>query len=220
MGNLMNSEIYGNPTKTSHGFVFVNDLSKILNHKYEGFIDNISYSKYDQQKMAVDSGVPIEMSIRFSRKVKDEDKVSDFAKNILPGDIRKYNFDNNVFLIDRDSLNYQIERNNGHIILKSTIGGLPRYPTQIYEAVSYIFIFLVLLALFYYYDKRLQDGYIFGVFLILLFSARFLIEFLKQNQESFEDTMSLNMGQLLSIPFIIAGVALVILKWPKHKSKV
>jgi prolipoprotein diacylglyceryltransferase len=64
-------------------------------------------------------------------------------------------------------------------------------------------------------DKR-RDGFIFGVFLILLFSARFLIEYIKENQEVFEETMKLNMGQILSIPFILAGLALVIWKWPKR----
>jgi prolipoprotein diacylglyceryltransferase len=72
-----------------------------------------------------------------------------------------------------------------------------------------------LLLIFYAYEKRLRDGFIFGVFLVLLFMARFLIEFIKENQETFEDSMSLNMGQWLSIPFVIIGLALIILKWPK-----
>jgi len=74
---------------------------------------------------------------------------------------------------------------------------------------------LVLLFIFYVYEKRLRDGFIFGMFLFLVFAARFVIEFLKQNQESFEDAMSLNMGQLLSIPFVVVGLALIVLKWPK-----
>jgi len=56
------------------------------------------------------------------------------------------------------------------------------------------------------------------MFLILVFSARFIIEFLKQNQESFEDALTLNMGQILSIPFVIGGIVLIVLKWPKNES--
>ena len=109
----------------------------------------------------------------------------------------------------------QVEKKDKRLLLVAQIGGLPRHPSQIYEAASYLFIFLLLLYIFYAYNTRLRDGFIFGVFLFLVFIARFFIEFIKQNQESFEDTMSLNMGQVLSIPFVIAGLALIILKWPK-----
>jgi len=80
-----------------------------------------------------------------------------------------------------------------------------RHPTQLYEAFSY---FLVFLALVYIYEKteyKNKQGFMFGIFLIFAFAARFLIEFLKENQEAFEDGMVLNMGQILSIPFFLAG---------------
>jgi phosphatidylglycerol---prolipoprotein diacylglyceryl transferase len=94
---------------------------------------------------------------------------------------------------------------------------VPRHPTQIYEALSYFLIFVVL---FIYYRKRHQevrDGYIFGLSMILLFSARFLNEFLKNDQVAFEAGMKFNMGQLLSLPFIIAGVIMLI--WTKKKPR-
>jgi phosphatidylglycerol:prolipoprotein diacylglycerol transferase len=95
---------------------------------------------------------------------------------------------------------------------------VPRHPTQLYEAFSYILIFL---ALFLFYRKRytkVRDGFIFGVFMILLFSARFLIEFVKNDQVAFEAGMQFNMGQLLSLPFILAGVAMILWtkKHPRH----
>ncbi|MEX2369445.1 MAG: prolipoprotein diacylglyceryl transferase [Bacteroidales bacterium] len=86
---------------------------------------------------------------------------------------------------------------------------LPSHPTQIYEALSYIFIFVIL---FIYYRKKkdeIRDGLIFGIFLILLFAARFFIEFIKNDQVSFEAGMLFNMGQWLSLPFILIGVALI-----------
>ena len=66
----------------------------------------------------------------------------------------------------------------------------------------------------------MRDGFMFGVFMIALFSARFLIEFVKNDQVAFEAGLSFNMGQLLSLPFIIAGIAMIIWtkKNPKHFS--
>jgi|SRR3989339_95715 len=84
---------------------------------------------------------------------------------------------------------------------------VPKHPTQIYEALSYLFIFVLLYWIFMKEYKKDRHGFIFGVFLILLFSARFFIEFLKEDQVDFEASMSLNMGQWLSIPFVLAGFA-------------
>jgi prolipoprotein diacylglyceryl transferase len=89
---------------------------------------------------------------------------------------------------------------------------LPRHPTQIYEGLSYLCIFFFLLWYYYHKDGKPRPGFLFGFFLLVLFTARFLIEFLKMSQVDFEKTMPLNMGQLLSIPFIIAGILLLVRK--------
>ena len=91
------------------------------------------------------------------------------------------------------------------------------HPTQLYEAFSYLLIFALL---FIFYRKRylkVRDGFIFGVFMILLFTARFLIEFVKNDQVAFESGMALNMGQWLSLPFIAAGMAMII--WTRMKPR-
>lgn len=87
---------------------------------------------------------------------------------------------------------------------------LPRHPSQLYEALAYLVVFLLLYKL--YPLKRQKNGYLFGLFLILVFAARFLIEFTKENQVPFEQSLSLNMGQLLSIPFILTGGYLIMRK--------
>jgi len=88
---------------------------------------------------------------------------------------------------------------------------LAKHPTQIYEALCYLATFILLHNL-YYKDDVLKNrpGFLFGVFLTCIFGFRFLIEFIKENQEPFEETMSLNMGQVLSIPFILAGIILIV----------
>lgn len=86
----------------------------------------------------------------------------------------------------------------------------PKHPTQLYEAFSYLILGFVLL---WFYAKKLDKvhrGFFFGLFLIGCFGMRFIIEFIKEPQVAFEQNMALDMGQILSIPFILAGVALLV----------
>ncbi|MEA3445901.1 MAG: prolipoprotein diacylglyceryl transferase, partial [Bacteroidota bacterium] len=96
------------------------------------------------------------------------------------------------------------------VIFRYGEDALARHPTQIYEALTYLVLFIVLIFLFFKTEARQKTGLIFGIFLIILFSGRFFIEFIKENQEIFEDDMMLNMGQWLSIPFVIFGIGLII----------
>lgn len=98
-------------------------------------------------------------------------------------------------------------------------GALPQYtitshPTQIYESLSYLILFGVLMFMYWKRDAGDKRGLLFGTFLLWVFGSRFAIEFLKLPQEAFEIEMMeriwINMGQLLSIPFIIAGIYFVI----------
>jgi len=87
---------------------------------------------------------------------------------------------------------------------------IAKHPTMIYETLCYLITF-GLMMYFYYKKKGMKDrtGFLTGVFFIGMFFSRFMIEFVKENQEAFENGMALNMGQLLSIPFIIAGIYLI-----------
>lgn len=98
------------------------------------------------------------------------------------------------------------------------VDNIPRHPTQLYESLAYLTIFIILFFIYKNKYKKLNDGFIFGVFLILLFTFRFFIEFFKENQSGFEQGMAFNMGQLLSVPFIILGVILVVRSLKKNKS--
>jgi prolipoprotein diacylglyceryl transferase len=83
---------------------------------------------------------------------------------------------------------------------------VPKHPTQIYEALAYLAVFILLYKL--YWSKKGQhiQGMLVSLFCILIFGARFFIEFLKEDQVAFEATMKINMGQLLSIPIILMGI--------------
>jgi prolipoprotein diacylglyceryl transferase len=96
---------------------------------------------------------------------------------------------------------------------------ISRHPTQLYEAFAYLAVTILLYVL---YQKKYSEykGLLFGLFLILMFTARFVLEYFKENQVAFENEMALNMGQILSIPFMIVGLGLVIwsLRKPKEES--
>ncbi len=107
---------------------------------------------------------------------------------------------------------------NFGVIFKAAGETLPRHPTQLYEAFSYLALFFVMWHLYWKTDKKQQTGFLFGLFMVVLWSLRFFIEFLKEAQvESREDWVlnSLNTGQVLSIPLILIGLWLMFRKVSK-----
>jgi prolipoprotein diacylglyceryl transferase len=121
------------------------------------------------------------------------------------------------FVRDRSRVNFY-DPNTGELLGKH----LPCHPTQLYEGLTYLLIFFFLIWILRKFGPRLKEGIIFGWFLILVFTARFLIEYLKYEQSEFEINMisnlHMNMGQLLSIPFILGGVSLLL--WSNRKGRV
>ena len=103
-----------------------------------------------------------------------------------------------------------VENLGGWLHGQAPIFTLPSHPTQIYEALAYLALFGLLMWMYWKKNMQCRPGLIFGVFLTWLFSARFLIEFVKNDQVIEEANMVINIGQQLSIPFIIAGIALII----------
>ena len=96
---------------------------------------------------------------------------------------------------------------------------LPRHPAQLYEAIAYLILFFIMIYLYKNYSKKLHRGFFFGLCLTYIFTFRFFIEFLKENQEDFENSMMFNMGQWLSVPFIIIGVYFMFF-YDKKKKKI
>ena len=85
-----------------------------------------------------------------------------------------------------------------------------KHPTQLYESISYIFVFAALYYMYWKTDAREKQGYLLGMFLVMLWSVRFVVEFLKESQGGFEsDLGTFSTGQWLSIPFIIIGFLLI-----------
>jgi len=99
------------------------------------------------------------------------------------------------------------------------VDNLPRHPSQLYEAVCYLLTFVLLIYLYKTKRPLLRNGFFLGLSMSLIFIARFFIEFLKERQVSFEEQMTLDMGQILSIPFILVGIGFVVYGLRKTKNE-
>lgn len=93
----------------------------------------------------------------------------------------------------------------------------PKHPTQLYEALSYLLLGIFLLWLYVKKLDKVYRGTFIGIFFIVCFGMRFIIEFIKEPQVEFEETMLLDMGQILSIPFIILGIGFLVYAWKKKQ---
>lgn len=91
----------------------------------------------------------------------------------------------------------------------TNVDTIPRHPAQLYESIFCLFLFIIMFSIWKVKAKKLHAGFPLGIFLILLFSFRFIIEYFKIGQEPFESDLIINMGQILSIPFILAGMLLI-----------
>ncbi len=95
-------------------------------------------------------------------------------------------------------------------VVFSRVDAVPRHPAQLYEALSYLLIFVLLLFLYRRKGSALPSGLLTGTFLVTVFGARFFIEFLKERHAAFEAGLPLSMGQLLSVPVVMVGFGLII----------
>lgn len=95
-------------------------------------------------------------------------------------------------------------------VIFERVDNLPRHPSQLYEAISYFIILAIMIILYLKMRDKLKNGILFGLATVLFFIARFLIEFLKEDQVGFEKGMTFNMGQLLSLPYIAVGIGFII----------
>lgn len=102
-------------------------------------------------------------------------------------------------------------------IIFERVDSIPRHPAQLYEAICYFIIFGLMMFLYKTQREKLKNGFLFGLVLFLIFTSRFFIELVKENQVGFEDGMTFNMGQLLSLPYILVGIGFMIYGLNKTK---
>lgn len=206
-GNFFNSEIIGLPTDRAVGVVFANPLSEALGNKtYDAqeIIESVSYRKNDSLENRPNGRVPVSVYVFFKQGIQEAEArnmIELTAQGLLSK--RLYEF----FDEGSGPLQYQIApQENGNLAARISTYGIARHPAQLYESVSCVLLFILLFLIWIRYQKNLPSGRLFGIFLIVCFGLRFVYEYLKENQVSFEDELPLNMGQILSIPLVLAGI--------------
>lgn len=215
-GNFFNSEIIGLPTDKTYGVVFVNKLTESLQDRRvdrEGIVESVAYKHNDSLPKGSNGRVPINIYI-FFKKGTSEAQANNFsnftARNIMSNSLYEY-FDASG---ENTHINVMAEEGDTFAARISTFG-ISRHPAQLYESIACVVLFVFLMWLWSLQKVELPSGRLLGIFLIWCFGLRFVFEYLKENQESFEDSMLLNMGQILSIPLVIAGVVILLLSYRK-----
>ncbi|MCS6796462.1 MAG: prolipoprotein diacylglyceryl transferase [Raineya sp.] len=228
LGNLMNSEIIGKPANVPFAFVFANRwLDNALETYEESY--QIGYKRnYTEKTSFKDStlnGVrlePLLIHTYFDADKTSAQEAKQFLQMNIPVIVTN-NKDVAEHLVLSPNPKFQAVENEKEIEVTWQAYGIPRHPSQLYESISSLILFVFLLILYYRYKQKTPEGLIFGLFLIILFSLRFLYEFLKENQvegeNAIQQAIQMNLGQLLSIPFVVVGVWLLVkLKTSKLKA--
>jgi prolipoprotein diacylglyceryl transferase len=208
-GNFVNSEIIGMPTGTGRGVVFARDVIDLFESDRNIGKASVSYSS--KRSAPGSKGNPVDLIIDFQKGIESESAINTYLqsqiKQVL---VNSISVNMHIKEPPDTPLDYELTRNkNGNYEARIHTFGIPRHPAQLYEAISCLFLFILIFFIWQKGWKKLAEGRIFGIFLIILFSLRFSYEFLKENQVEFENNMALNMGQWLSIPLILLGIYLL-----------
>jgi phosphatidylglycerol:prolipoprotein diacylglycerol transferase len=102
-------------------------------------------------------------------------------------------------------------------IIFARYDNVPRHPVQIYESLSYLTIFVITFLIYKYYGSKLKNGFLLGLVIVLISIIRFILEYFKMPQAAFSTGLDMSMGQLLSIPFLIAGLVFIYLALRKPR---
>lgn len=215
LGNFFNSEIIGLPTDKPWGVVFANRFSeRIMDERIDtgNILESVQIKRGDSTSTEF-SRVPINIYLSFKKGTPEH-----LAKNFTEGTAIDE-------LTSRMYEYFDVTPNNtktdGHILSDGTFMaristfGIARHPAQLYESISCVILFLFLFWIWNKHRERLPAGRLLGIFLIWCFGLRILFEFVKEVQEPFEESMLLNMGQILSIPLVIAGIFILLMSYRK-----
>lgn len=210
LGNFFNSEIIGKPTQSSAGVVFVGRIEESIMRETadNNPVESLSFQKNEEEREGMNGRVPINLYVFFkpgTTQALAEQHLESYVKYYLT---RLYEF---VDEPPRTDLNYELyEEKSGTLVAKVKTFGISRHPAQLYESISCLILFAFLFWVWAKEKEKIATGKIFGLFMVILWSLRFFYEFLKENQVQFEDEMTLNMGQILSIPLVLVGIGVLI----------
>lgn len=210
LGNFFNSEIIGLPSNNPLSIAFVSKVTEGLKDaRDKSPIEYITVVKNKNLPEGANGRVPVYLYLIFKKDVTKQD-----AESFLDIDVKRHLTYYKEFIDEPSTtrLNYEFDSETaGGLAARVSTFAISRHPAQLYESISCVILFLLLFWMWTKKKAETPPGRIFGVFMIILWSLRFAYEFLKENQVDFEDKLPINMGQILSIPLVIAGI--VILWW-------
>lgn len=207
-GNFLNAEIIGLPTRSDYGVVFARDVVDRL--EYMSQIDQVKVSKDKSGEIDENGYVPVSIEIEFAKSVASPEIANRIVTTNVKTILSSYEaVALHIHEPPANSIQFETTQRKGKQVVTVKTKGISRHPAQLYESISTFLIFLLLFYLWHRRKQKLPEGLLFSTFLIILFGLRFVYEFVKVNQVEFEDAMSLNMGQILSIPLVIIGIWII-----------
>lgn len=215
-GNLLNSEMEGVETNSTIGVVYARTTHNVLLDHDEDRIKSITFKKGGQMESDQPGIVPITAVIEYKEGVKLELNEKNFIENQLKNRLQYTDVARHLDF-GSGPLSYLVKEKRGRQLVEIFALGKVRHTAQLYEAASY---FVILIILFWLWHKKrdvLPRGFNFALLMIVLWSIRFIVEFFKMNQEAFEDDLALNMGQILSIPLVAAGIIMMFIVFKSDK---
>ncbi|HMJ67451.1 MAG TPA: prolipoprotein diacylglyceryl transferase [Cyclobacteriaceae bacterium] len=208
LGNFFNSEIIGKPTDTAMGVVFAGEVTRMFTKAANSPVDFVEVKKNPDAPDGTDGRKPVNVYLFFKKGTPQAS-----ADAFLSREGKYYLTLDSEFFDEPVSspLNYSVlEEKPGVVVGRIHTMAIARHPAQLYESISCFIFFFVLLWLWAKGKVQSQPGLIFGIFMVVLWTLRFLYEFLKKEQVDFETNMILNMGQILSIPLVIVGIIILV----------
>lgn len=208
MGNFVNSEIIGKPTESDYGVVFGRVAEELIEDAGIG-VEKAEASKGYSSERPQPGIVPVDLRVVFeSTQLSEQEarnRIETNVKNILTSFRASEHYAQ-----PQGDLDYEFEFVNRKPVATIHTWGIARHPAQLYEAATCILLFVILLGIWAKYKEKTPEGLLLGIFLIWIFGLRWFHETFKENQVEFEEAMTYNMGQLLSIPLVALGVFILI----------
>lgn len=207
-GNFFNSEILGKPTSFPTGMVFAAQAKTLLmgdRTRPSNPVQAVTIKPDEEALDTIPGKRPVQILVLFRPGFTEQD-----AKFYVNGELQERLFYSGESVQPPNGLglnfNTVYDPQANQVLARIKILGIQRHPAQLYESISCLLLFILLFAIWNKHKNNLPEGRIFGLFLVILWTLRFVYEFLKENQVSFEDQLPINMGQILSIPLIAVGV--------------
>ncbi|MFY0593881.1 prolipoprotein diacylglyceryl transferase [Roseivirga sp.] len=208
-GNFVNSEIIGKPTESDYGVVFARVAEEIIEDSDLG-VESAEASKSDSEERLEPGIVPIDLTIIFENRQLSEPDARKIAETRIKSILTRYPNVNEHYAEPAGPLNYEFKLVDRKPTLIVHTWGVVRHPAQLYESGTSLLLFFILLGIWLKYKDRTPEGLLIGIFLVWIFALRWFHETFKENQVDFENDMTYNMGQLLSIPLLALGVFILI----------